>query len=170
LIETFIEQHAPNLLAEEYTQTQLDVQRAESILQNIARRLNLPHIFVEPDLNERLTIGYRDNEGVEEQFRARSSVELNSEFVAAHVIAHQFPLRESFWLGKLSDHLGSVVLFVCGDIHLYSFPKLLEQKGWTSKVHASGIGVNHNHSDYAALQYALKNGMFEDSDCVCRKP
>jgi probable addiction module antidote protein len=50
------------------------------------------------------------------------------EQVMAHMIAHQHPIRERFWLDRIEQYRDRETLFVCGDIHLATFPRLLEKE------------------------------------------
>ena len=85
----------------------------------------------------------------------------------AHEIAHQYPRRERFWLRELEKENAKNVLFVCGDIHLRTFPKLLATEGIESEVIKGGIGVDYSMAEYKAFEFAENNNMFSQTDCFC---
>jgi hypothetical protein len=87
----------------------------------------------------------------------------------AHEIAHQFPIRERFWLNELKQANAGHILFVCGDIHLRTFPKLLKVDGIESEIIKEGIGVSHSAKEYVAFDFAESSDMFDQADCFCRK-
>jgi hypothetical protein len=87
----------------------------------------------------------------------------------AHEIAHQFPSRELFWLKELRTVNAQTILFVCGDIHLRTFPRLLGNEGIVSEIVRGGLGVDDSAIEYSAFQFAEKNKMFSETSCLCRE-
>lgn len=86
----------------------------------------------------------------------------------AHETAHQFPIRERLWPTELKRTTSTNILFVCGDIHLYTFTNFLAAEKISSTVFGRGISVNpSNDIEYEALQYAQDNDMFGKTDCFC---
>ncbi len=60
----------------------------------------------------------------------------------SHMVAHQHPIREDLWFEKIKKHKESEMLFVCGDVHLYTFRRFLREKGVRCRVGAErGIGA-----------------------------
>jgi hypothetical protein len=175
LIEDFLRDFHPSRLAEEYTESKLKDSNALSILLTLKEAYvarcgaEVKHIFAEPEPAEKTAIGYKEPETVRALLEKSLNIEPTDEEVMAHVIAHQHPIREKFWLGKIGEHLKSDVLFVCGDIHLSTFPKLLKEEHIRYEVIKDRVGVRDlNVLDYRALKYAQDDNMFE-ADCVCMK-
>jgi hypothetical protein len=173
-IEKAIRDLKPDLLAEEDNQERLDKAGSISILQAIHKIVGIRHEFVDPNKAERNARGYKDYVQLckFEQIRSPlvdddnlSEVEM---LARAHEIAHQFPIRERFWLAELRRIAAQKILFVCGDIHLCTFGNLLAAELIAFSVFAEGIGVNpSNKIEYDALEYAKDNHMFDDADCFC---
>jgi hypothetical protein len=89
----------------------------------------------------------------------------------AHVIAHQHPIREDLWLDAIKQHKDSEIIFVCGDIHLCTFRRLLKKRGINSRIVERGIGVDSSClAEYEGLKFAQDNGMFSDAYCFCLDP
>jgi len=89
----------------------------------------------------------------------------------AHVIAHQHPIRENLWLEAINEYKCSEIVFVCGDIHLYTFRKLLKETEINSRIVAHGIGVDSSClTEYNGLKFALENNMFSETNCFCLEP
>jgi hypothetical protein len=112
--------------------------------------------------------GYKEREAVRSMLEARMRVEPAPEEVMAHVVAHQHPIRERCWIEAITKYLDNEILFVCGDIHIYTFSRALEQLKVRSKIVAQGIGVDLSClGDYNGLSYALAKDMLNDSRCFC---
>lgn len=56
-------------------------------------------------------------------------------------IARYFPIREAFWLKRLASDLNREVIFVCGDAHVESFGRQLEERAVPYRVFERGIGL-----------------------------
>jgi len=178
VVESAIESIHPDLLAEEDHPDWLLKAKSESILLAIANK-NQPrigHIFVDPNDCGRKAIGYKRWEqiiGLKEinslLIQDNNERELDN-LARAHEIAHQFPIREQFWLAALRRKAANNILFVCGDIHIYTFTSLLANERIAFSVFVKGIGVNSsNNVEYNALTYAQNNNMFGITDCFCLK-
>jgi hypothetical protein len=178
VVESAIESVHPDLLVEEDHPDWLLKAKSVSILLAIANK-NQPrigHIFVDPNDCGRKAIGYKKWEQIIRLNEINSLLIPNNNeselenLARAHEIAHQFPIREQFWLAELRKKTASNILFVCGDIHLYTFTRLLATKRIAFSVFAKGIGVNDtNKIEYKALKYAQDNNMFYETDCFCQK-
>jgi hypothetical protein len=179
VIESAIKKHSFDLLAEEEQPERLIKDSAVSLLDAIHRAHNIHHIFVDPNSRERKIIGYRDYEMIcsLEEFRTQVSYpmqEINEncgeeirKIALAHENAHQFSRREGFWLHELKKAKAMNVLFVCGDIHLRTFPKLLAAEGIEWEIIKDGIGVDYSIIEYKAFDFAENNNMFSQTECFC---
>jgi hypothetical protein len=164
--------HSFDLLAEEEQPELLIKYSAISLLDAIHRAHGIRHEFVDPNARERNVIGYKGFEqlcllepinnifGVEGDYEAMKVAH-------AHDIAHQYSIRERFWLNELQRQAANTVLFVCGDLHLRTFPKLLAAEGIVSEVIKGGIGVDYSIIEYKAFEFAEANNMFDETDCFC---
>ena len=150
--------------------------RAESILKSEKERYEtrtgtrIQHIFAEPDQAIKDARHYKERETIAAILNAKMQVQPAAEEAIAHVIAHQHPIRESLWLDAIGEHRNDELIFVCGDIHLYTFRRLLEKQKIDSRIVAQGIGVDCAClADYRGLNFALAHQMFDETDCFCRE-
>jgi hypothetical protein len=177
IIEQSICNIKPAVVAEELNEKWLEGKNgAKSILKFIKEEheartgTKILHIFAEPDSIDKSAKGYKDRETIEAILSAKMQVEPTPEQIMAHVIAHQHPIRENLWLDTIWEHICGELIFVCGDIHLYTFRKLLKEKRIDSRIIAQGIGVDCSClADYKGLNFALANDMFDETDCFCLK-
>ena len=179
-IELATSKHPIDLLAEEEHPEYLIKHCATSLLDAIHRANGIHHVFIDPNSREREIIGYRDDCNIWglEEFRTQVSYPLLEQaescgceiakIAKAHEIAHHFPSRETFWLDELKKANARNVLFVCGDIHLRTFPKILAAEEIESEVIMEGIGVDYNSLAYEAFKFAEGNNMFSQVHCFCR--
>jgi hypothetical protein len=69
---------------------------------------------------------------------------------------------------KIRNNLDKDILFVCGDIHLVTFPMLLKRELIDYEVIEGRVGVtNLNTLDYRALKYAQDRDILGRTDCFC---
>ncbi|HUD56871.1 MAG TPA: hypothetical protein VMR02_16690 [Terracidiphilus sp.] len=180
VIESTITEHSFDLLAEEEQPECLIKYSAVSLFDAIHRAHGIPHEFVDPNQREREGIKYRNDREIcgLEEFRTQVSHPLlekdencghEVEKIAhAHEIAHQFPIRERFWLNELRKTNAQNILFVCGDIHLRTFPRLLEAEGIRPEFIKDGIGVDYTAIEYSAFDFAKSCNLFSQADCFCK--
>lgn len=166
LVESAIQSLHPDLLAEEDHPSYLTGDGAESILLPIAESHDLRHIFVEADRATQMSLGYKDLNMIHDLLAARG---ISSQVIAnAHKFAHQFPIREQYWLQQLNKTGASNILLIFGDLHLTSFTAFLTAKQIPYSIYAERIGIDSaNDPEYEGLQYALDHKMFGDTDCFC---
>lgn len=111
---------------------------ATSVAQLVARRLNLPHVFCEPNYTERQELGLRAGDEMVDHVNGianrtdRGFLEVQSEEVRK-----QFAVRESFWVTRLAPHDPDTnsVVFICGADHCETFSETLRQKGLEARLH-----------------------------------
>jgi hypothetical protein len=174
LIEEFLCKFHSPVVAEEYTGEKLRETKTRSILLEIKsayevrHRVKIEHIFAEPCTAQKEVIGYKEPESIEVLLKRNQQKDPTDEETMAHVIAHQHPIREKFWLDKIRKNLDKDILFVCGDIHLVTFPMLLERELINYEVIEGRVGVrNLKMLDYRALKYAQDHGMLGKTNCFC---
>jgi hypothetical protein len=166
LVESAIQSLRPDLLAEEDHPSYLAGDGAESILLPIAESHAIPHIFVEADRATQLSLGYKDLSMIRDLLAARDTP---SETLAnAHKFAHQFPIREQFWLKQLGKTAAGSILLIFGDLHFNTFTALLNARQILFSIFAERVGIDSaNDLEYEGLRYALDHNMFGDTDCFC---
>ena len=166
LVESAIESIRPNLLAEEDHPSYLAGDGAESILLPIAKSHGIPHIFVEADRATQMSLGYKDLNMIKDLLAVRGTP--SAILANAHKFAHQFPIREQFWLQQLSKTAANNILLIFGDLHLTTFTALLTARQIPFSIFAEKIGIDlANNLEYEGLRYALDHNMFGDTDCFC---
>lgn len=88
-----------------------------------------------------------------------------------HDIAHRWPVREEFWISRLSDTLDQNVLFVCGDAHRWTFRRRIEAKGIEVKLIAKRVGAQTLPRDYFdAYREVRLRGFPPRTGCFCVSP
>jgi hypothetical protein len=116
----------------------------------------IEHRFCEPNNKERLEIGSKNFSSIALELSMAESLseeELGCKARAIE-ISHYFPIRERFWLKRLSDCCDSDAILICGDMHVESFGRMLKDEGIPHEIVERGIGVNEaNEPYYAALKY-----------------
>jgi len=175
ILEETIAAFTPAVVAEEFNQESLDHRNgAKSLLlcktKDFESRTgaSIEHVFAEPDLAEKNAKGYKCEETIKAILTAKMHTEPTGEQIMAHMIAHQHPIRERIWLEKIWKHRSSEMLFICGDIHLYTFCRLLRKEGISCRIAKRKIGVDSSClSAYKGLKYAIENDICSDAHCFC---
>lgn len=166
VVESAIASIHPDLLAEEDHPSYLSEDDAESILQPMARSHGIPHLFVEADRAMQKKLGYKTVDMIKALLIARGDGSATA--ASAHKIAHQFPIRERFWLTEVNRTAAKNVLLICGDLHLTTFTNLLAGEGMPYNILAERVGVDAaNDPEYQALKYAQDQNMFGETNCFC---
>jgi hypothetical protein len=70
-------------------------------------------------------------------------------------------------LDELKKANAKNILFVCGDIHIRTFPQLLLAEGIKSEVIKEGIGIDSSAIAYRAFEFAESTNLFSHTDCFC---
>lgn len=166
VVESAVQSIQPELLAEEDHPSYLSGDGAESLLLPIAQSHGIRHLFVEADRATQRKLGYKSVDVIKELLIARGDPSAIA--ASAHKIAHQFPIRERFWLAEIGKTAAGKVLLVFGDLHLTTLTALLASEGIPYSIFAERVGVDTaNDPEYEALQYAKERRMFGKSDCFC---
>jgi hypothetical protein len=166
VVESAITSIHPDLLAEEDHPSYLSEDDAESILQPMARSCGIAHLFVEADRATQKALGYKTVDIIKVLLIARGDGSATA--ASAHKIAHQFPIRERFWLTEINRTNANNVLLVCGDLHFTTLTNLLAAEGVPYSILAERVGVDAtNDPEYQALQYAQDRNMFGETSCFC---
>lgn len=166
VVESAIQSIHPDLLAEEDHPSYLAEDEAESILLPIAEHQKIRHIFVEADRATQASLGYKNLDMLNGLLVARG---ISSAVIAnAHKFAHQFPIRERYWLRQLSKIQASNILLIFGDHHFTTVIAQLTASHIPYSIFAERVGiVSTDTVEYQGLQYAKDNNMFGQTDCFC---
>lgn len=121
-----------SLIAEELNQEAIDKegktrnQTLESTCRHVASSLGLEHRFCDPDNSERASLGIRSGRQIRRDLGVRAGE--NEELVEME-FRKDWPIREAFWLDRISDKIDEDLLFICGSSHVDNFVALVESKG-----------------------------------------
>jgi len=133
-LESTIKRYKASLISEENSEEAL--RESNSTIRPIADKLNIKHLFCDPDREERNNIGIPSREEIKSMLNIQGLVCENS--VEDNQIKEEqrkyHPIREKFWFGKIEPYLSEVIIFLCGFDHIKSFEFLLIDKGYTPKV------------------------------------
>ena len=135
-----------------------------SIPREVAQKAGIESRFCDPDSIQRQAMGYRDRQAIlQDVFLGDdgwnlSAVDLDAKAGAIEIVRY-FPLREQYWLERLTDQKHSETAFVCGNAHIESFTDLLTKNGIPSRVVKRGIAVNQEdgYRTEIALAYLEKH-------------
>ncbi|MDV2503800.1 MAG: hypothetical protein RX318_07580 [bacterium] len=112
-IQCQCEENCLELVAEEFSEYALRENQADnSTAQLAANRMNLQHLFCDPDHNERRILGIQNEEDQEKENEG----------------------REKEWLRRLLCSGKQRILFICGDSHVDSFEARLVKLGHQAKI------------------------------------
>lgn len=127
-LDKLVEQLRPQAICEEYSETnvlghrEID-DRAYSIPKNVSAHHNTMHIFCDPDQRERDAL-----------YSANGTTEAEDE-------RNGFPIREGEWLRRITPLLpNTLILFICGAIHIATFKQKLEAKHVAAEVICPDLG------------------------------
>ncbi len=123
------------VIAEELNQECLEQQGVQtSTAQKVAEEFCVKHIFCEPPAQERTKLGILSKEEISQQLYQKELWQIPDDSPEQQIIneEHQkyFPKRERFWLDKIKNLKEEIILFICGESHVESFRKLLEEHGF----------------------------------------
>lgn len=146
-VESAIRDSRPELLAQEDHKDFL-LRGWAFILPEIGAHFRLDREVLNVDLNkpQRKQRGYKDEREMERIWAARRPDPWDRVVGQAHEIAHQFPIREEHWPKALKETGARNIIFVCGDLHVTTFTRLLDREGVLFSVLMRGIGVNSSNS------------------------
>jgi hypothetical protein len=91
----------------------------------VASSLGLEHRFCDPDSSERASLGIRSGSQIRRDLGVRAGE--NEELVEKES-RRDWPIRETFWLDRISDKIDEDLLFICGSSHVDNFAALVESK------------------------------------------
>jgi hypothetical protein len=100
------------IIAEEFSEESLRINHVTmSTAQIVAKRINLKHLFCDPNREERKALGISSDDE-----------------------------RERIWVECLRDVIKETILFICGDSHIESFKDKLLLEGVTAEIVSQGWG------------------------------
>ncbi len=128
IIET-IKRNNITILAEEWSEQALKAWGSNTdTLRTIAKKLEIEHIFCDPDDAERKKIGYPTRQDMRKTLNLPSTFNTETDLEEANKKIKEeerkfYPIREKYWLEILGDKIQEDILFVCGDDHIKTFPE-----------------------------------------------
>jgi predicted metal-binding protein len=147
------------LIAEELNQEAIDREQQtrqttlESTSRGAASKKGIDHRFCDPDSAERVVIGIPSPAQIRKSLGLRAG---ENEDRVEEEARRDFPLREKFWLDKISDKIHENIIFVCGSCHVDSFAALLEQRDYQCII------LHKNWAKESQLDDILSNGIVVD--------
>jgi hypothetical protein len=146
------------VIAEEDSDEALATRGKVSIAKQLADDRGIPHKFCDPTEQQRRDIGYRDGQSLELEIFMADTTGLSHDDIfrkaRAIEICRYFPIRERFWLEQMNPAPNTAVVFICGDLHIESFGKILEAAGYPHRVFVRGIGLTAEDARFdEALRY-----------------
>jgi hypothetical protein len=121
-VEALCRRHCVRALAEELSyEAMLARDVSSSICIGVAARLKVPHVFCDPDTQERLRLGILQENDIRADGFARgwSAGEIQLQ------VEHSYRKRERNWSNRLQSLNRWPVLFVCGASHVKNFVQVL---------------------------------------------
>jgi hypothetical protein len=164
-----IEQVRPEFVAEEDSEEALTDRRRVSIAKEIADQARIEHRFCDPNKAQRQAIGYRDGQSLELQLFMSDQEGLSNDEIfckaRAIEIGRYFPIRERFWLERLEGCRNANAIFICGDLHIESFGRILDSAGIAYRVAERGIGATEEDARFnQALAYLAERPELANAD------
>jgi hypothetical protein len=138
LLRKVAESSAADAIAEELNEQALrEVGSNASVPQLLARELKIPHLFCEPDREERQSLGIQD----ENSIRISAFPKTLDEKLVQRLVEQSWKRREEEWLRRLDGLASYRIVFVCGASHVETFvPRAIEH----------GFHVEVRHADWKA--------------------
>ncbi len=156
-----IEENHPVFVGEEHNEEFLARSGEVSIAKEVAEEYKVEFRFCDPNHQQRDAIGYRSLQSIwlqlslEEPGLSQDELDLKARSIE---IARYFPIREQFWVKRLEGCRDANAVFVCGDVHIQGFEKLLRTEGISYTVVQRGIGVTEGDAlYYRALEYSAEH-------------
>lgn len=149
LLERTIEEVHPSFVVEEDCAEALANREEISIVKEVADVAEIEHKFCDPDEAQRQAIGYVQGKELFCFFTTTGDNTASSDDLRLKAYAIEmglyFPVREQFWLDRLSECRDHRAIFVCGYGHLIdSFPGLLKACGIPYKIVEAEVGVTED--------------------------
>jgi len=118
-----------DLVAEELNEEALELWNAtDSACRIFANSFNLPHLYCDPNLKERNTLGIKSETEIRDKLGYGKCLNVEQDNEVQSRIASYFDLREDFWLKRILHSNRNQCLFIFGTSHFDSFSKLLQSK------------------------------------------
>lgn len=121
-----------SLIAEEFSEEAKEKSHVDkTVPEEVAMNLGIQHRLCDPDTREREILGIaRRSRGLEPSEQLK-----------------QFDMRETEWFRRTQNDLGKNIIFICGEIHVDSFSKLLQSHSVNVKIVSTGWGSELNRAE-----------------------
>ena len=124
-----------DLLAEELSEEALKLLKATgSVVRQLATEHRIKHIFCDPNSDQRRELGIPKPEELKSKFGYGRCLKPNQQAKMEAEERKYWPIREDFWLDKVSAITANKCLFVLGPDHVDSFSVLLSNRGFNTEI------------------------------------
>jgi len=131
MLRELTDAYAVQVIAEELNlQALKEVGKSTSVMQTVATALAIPHLFCDPNRQERQQLGIR----TESDIRMSVFPKTLTEDVVQALTVESWRRRELEWLRRLDAVKSKRVLFVCGANHISTLTPLAQTQGFGVKV------------------------------------
>ena len=137
-VRSLVAEEEVKLVAEEFSLAALKKTGIEkTIAQEIAEELDVSYKHIDPDIEERKSLGIRTREDTAKTLGINSPYNLSKEDIARINEKHKDAdkLREEEWLRRIESSIRENIAVFCGFEHVKSFQELAESKGYDSVIH-----------------------------------
>jgi hypothetical protein len=125
LLRKLCSEVSADTIAEELSQQSMkEVGSIESVPHIIAKEAGLPHIFCDPNREERRQLGILD----ENEIRMSKWPKVFEEPGVQRLLAESNRRREAEWLRRIQEMNGARVILVCGAIHSDAVAQLAQSR------------------------------------------
>jgi len=125
----------PDLLAEELNEDAIKKWTTEdSVARKIARRLNVRHLFCDPDVEERRALGIKSFNEIARDLGYEPGLTREQIATVEMIEKEHWGKREKFWLAKLTEKQFDKSIFLLGANHVDRFNTLLIANSYQSSI------------------------------------
>ncbi|PMN65654.1 hypothetical protein [Enterovibrio norvegicus] len=117
-----------------------EINDEKSVIEQVVKKLNLEYRNIEPNVNERVSLGIpRNLSHIDHEIIMKHDNYTSHEAQSELKLKQQemYSKREDEWERRISKLTSDSVLVICGANHVNSFYKLLENFGYTVEIISS---------------------------------
>ena len=127
-----IGKYIPDLLAEEFNGEALKQRKVDaSILSDIGMKMNIKHAFVDPNSDERKTLGIYNDESEYCETQGNRMLKYSE---IDRAMQDSKSKREEYWFEHILAEHPKIIVFVRGAEHIDTFASSTKQKGWDTFI------------------------------------
>lgn len=124
-----------DLLAEELSEESIEfLQGKDSVVRQLATERHITHIFCDANSDQRRELGILKSDELKIKFGyGRCLTHKQQDHIDEEEVKF-WPIREKFWLDKVTAITANKCLFVLGANHVESFSELLSNQGFNAEI------------------------------------